>query len=598
MKRKNLKVISSIIIIAITVFFISRNSVVKADAATVINITTAEEFLTAISTIHSNSDKTYVLELNANIELSEDAGSNDKLKIDNNNNVTINGNGHTIKFSISDGKMINVSNATLNLKGGSGTLSFTGPSSGGREPFVTIYGGTVNMYNNVTLSDNFGKTGAHFSCGGVSVQADGTFNMYGGTIENIRIPVTEFGGAAVHLDQPGGVFNMYGGEISNCYCVGYGGALFATNTTEINIQNATLTGNEAKFYGGMAFIDDAATMRISNSTIKNNSAMVGGAITNYGTTILNNNVFSNNTTSYYGGAIFSEGNITSVNDDISKNTSDIYAGGVCINNGTADFSKSKVYNNTANSGANDFYVSANTTEISVMEPGLMGKEANIGGESVTVNLWRNDNPGDRYSLTNKTDAVLAFKVSAGTTYLLTAGTGGCEVSYDEDGDSDTSNVKRFVEEDSIVKLDPNGGTCSATEISIAERTEIENPTRSGYIFKGWAMVESDEYDLVLKANWEKDSETTTENSNTSEENNNSTPQTDTPTESVNVNEESSENPKEEPADDNDEGSTSKVKTGDTIMKWITILFISAMALGFEVRYGNRHLKVKAKRLKK
>ena len=503
MKKKFLKLFIVTMLIAIFAFGIIQSNKVKADTATTINVTTAEQFVNALAAIHADSNKSYVIELGDDIVLSEDAGTGSKLTIDNGNNVTINGNGNTITFSINEGNKINVNGgAKLYLKGGDGTLTFEGPGDGVRSAtsLITINNGNVYMYDNVTLCNNYsGSTGS--SCGGVKLQNDSNFYMYGGAIKDNAVQSSEFGGAAVHLEQPTAYFKMTGGEISNNFCT-YGGALFASSAATIDIENGIFTGNEASYYGGVAFINYDTTMNIKNSTITNNSAMVGGFVTNYGIVNMSGNTIKQNT-AYYGGAIFSEGKITSVNDDITENTANEYAGGVCINAGAADFSKSKVYNNKAASGGSDYYIENETTEIKIMEPGLMEKQAKIDGENVNVNLYHRDNPGNRFSLTNITAPVLVPDVKEGKQYLLIAANGGCEVAYDDDGDTSTDNAKTYVASDSIVKLDPDGGTCSETELNITADTVIETPTRAGYIYKGWSIAQLEGYDLVLKANWEE-----------------------------------------------------------------------------------------------
>lgn len=634
--------------------FATRKNWVKADEATTIEVNTAEQFVAALATIHSNSNKSYVIEVGGYIELHESDGTDNKLTIDNGNTVTINGNGNTIAFQIESGSKINVTGgASLYLKGGTSTLDFKGPGPGERSAtsFVTISNGNVYMYDNVTLSNNYsGSTGS--SCGGVKLTNDANFYMYGGSIERNAVESSEFGGAAVHLEQPTAYFKMTGGNISDNYCY-YGGALFASSGATIDIENGTFTNNEATAYGGVAFIYDDTTMNIKNSTITNNTAYAGGFLINYGTVNMSGNTIKGNSATY-GGAIYSEGYITSVNDDISENTSDGYGGGVCIDGISADFSKSKVYNNKATQGASDFYIDNATEEIKIMEPGLMGKQATIDGETVNVNLYRRDNPGDRYSLTNITSPVLVPNVTGGNQYLLIATGDGYEVAYD-DGSSSTENAKTFVGSGSTVKLDLDGGTCSETELTITANTVIEKPTKEGFRFKGWSLIQLEAYDLAFKANWEEITTSTYivkfdanggdgemaaqefiygEEANLNENkftksgytftgwNTKADGTGDSYTDKQSIKDltdedeavitfyaqwkeeateeeskEAEEATEEEPSSDNEKESDGKVKTGDTIMKWTAILAIATAVLALGVKNRKKLAKVKGKRFK-
>lgn len=69
------------------------------------------------------------------------------------------------------------------------------------------------MYDEVTLRDN--QTNNYFG-GGVTVRG-GTFNMYGGTIDNCGVKdvsVCFGGGVALYCNV---TFNMQDGTIKNCY---------------------------------------------------------------------------------------------------------------------------------------------------------------------------------------------------------------------------------------------------------------------------------------------------------------------------------------------------------------------------------------------
>ena len=90
-----------------------------------------------------------------------------------------------------------------------------------------------------------------------------------------------------------------------------------------------------------------------------------------------------------------------------------------------------------------------------------------------------------------------------------------EILYDDDGNGETSNVSKNLAEGSKIKKDFNDGITPAEEVEVSAAIEIVNPTRQYYNFAGWSEVETTEYDLELKANWELKKYTVTFNDNVS-----------------------------------------------------------------------------------
>ena len=133
----------------------------------------------------------------------------------------------------------------------------------------------------------------------------------------------------------------------------------------------------------------------------------------------------------------------------------------------------------------------------------MDGEAEFSNETVKVSLWHKDEDDDRFSLINNTEVVDVNNLDEDEWYALVAGNGGCVVSYDEDGESSTDDVKKCFLLGEKVKIDPNGGTSSVTEIELTDDVVIENPERDGYKFTGWTEFDVQGYALGLKANWEK-----------------------------------------------------------------------------------------------
>ena len=162
--------------------------------------------------------------------------------------------------------------------------------------------GTVLRGNSVTKNEKLTEAVPALGLGGaVLVEAQGTLNMTGGTIEN---NYAARGGAVFVQD---GVFNMQGGLISQNKAL-YGAGVYISNlTTENNVTPATepnpaeppqphgvmnltageISGNSAaaveelKFpngHGGGVYIGNAATFAMSGGTVKANVAGLGAGV--------------------------------------------------------------------------------------------------------------------------------------------------------------------------------------------------------------------------------------------------------------------------------------------------------------------------------
>jgi hypothetical protein len=125
------------------------------------------------------------------------------------------------------------------------------PNSG--RLFTMQPGSTLNMYANVTLQNN--KTATLTTPGGV-VYVDGTFNMYGGTIQNNSCT-----SAAPSTLSVGGVY--------------------VTSGSRFNMSGGIITGNTG-FVGGVRLRGSGARFEITGGTISGNNFNEGGTITGVG----------------------------------------------------------------------------------------------------------------------------------------------------------------------------------------------------------------------------------------------------------------------------------------------------------------------------
>lgn len=630
-------------VLIITMFFTVMCCSVRADSTT-IEVGTQQEWFDALAQIHASSNETFIISVTQDITMDDSTLFTSGSTIDNGNKVTILGNGHTLKFVLTGNEKIRVSNATLNLgvSDGSNTLNIegAGPSGVSGNSLVTIYNnGTLNMYDGVSLSNNYSGHMALSGCG-VSIGEDSTFNMYGGSIHNNKTTTGGQGGAIV-VDNTNGKLNMYGGEIKNNYSCQLGGAIFVLNGNKVeitggtisnnradfggalanqegvvSIKNATISSNNATYYGGGIYNQNNqgdSSVTLESSTVTNNTAWYGGGIMNYGTGFVlknntiagntatgytessggavynasgiltsENNTISNNNASYRGGGIHSEAEVVSKNDDINKNTAQS-GGGVFLEAGTANLATTKVYNNKAQIAGNDYGIDSNVTSIKIIDAGDIDEEAQIGGETIPVNMWHKDEESNRFSLTNETGIIQASEITAGTEYYLVAANGGCKVYFDDDGEQSTANAKKTFVKGRKVKLNANGGAVTSDEIDLtSDSVTIENPTRTGYKFIGWTEEDVEGYDLGLKANWEEETE---EEPASDDENKTGDDEEESPAEA-----EKEESQEESPK------STKGVSTGDTIVKWISALGLATLVFSLTT-IKLKNSKLKGKRFK-
>ena len=552
MKKAKVAILLSLPIFATAIFGANAS-------ATDYNASTAAELKTAIDEIAAGTSGTHTITLGADININDLSVFPGNIAIANGNNVTLLGN-YTLKI-VPDEARIVVNNATLNL----GSTSASGPIVSGagnsmtslNHSMITLGDSAVlNMYAGSKIIDNISNA----MIGGTAVRVgnNAIFNMHGGEISNNHGDAS-MGGCAVILDDSNAVFNMYGGEIKNNTSGGvgggvymdsktstiniaggtfsgnstdYGGAIYVANGTltvtggtftqntsyyggailamadpaagdyvAVSIANATFTNNTAYYYGGAVMVQGADNT-ISGNTFKGNNANTGaGFVNGGGKTTSANNSFTENTASNMAGAIYTEGDFVSTGDTITNNSSSDMIGGVAIGAGASDFTGSKIYNNNAANQVNDLFVNATgVTEAKLPDPSTWGVQATFGSETVDVDGWYSDGDSNRYSPSNITTNYEVY--TPGTALGVTAAFGDKKtVSYDTDG-AGTLATKKLLP-GSTIKLDADGGSVSSDEITVNDDLTVETPTRDGYTFKGWSVVEDANYDLALKAAWEK-----------------------------------------------------------------------------------------------
>lgn len=160
-------------------------------------------------------------------------------------------------------------NGVLNMYGGTICMSTAQVDYGGA---VWCYGGTFNMYEGVTLTDNYcPEGGAVFVYENDSGEFSGTFNMYGGVIKNNKSGTG--GGVSIF----NATFNMYDGIISNNISEGVGGGVAVYGESTFTMYDGTIENNTGWQGGGVGVGNapfDGGTAIMKGGKIQNNSAVI------------------------------------------------------------------------------------------------------------------------------------------------------------------------------------------------------------------------------------------------------------------------------------------------------------------------------------
>lgn len=501
------------------------------NAKETINISNQEEYFSAIATINSSDEEEFIMNLTDDIILDNYPSTDNPVLIGNNKIVTILGNNHKIKISNTGSygyhSILSVGSATVNLGNSDGTdvLGFEGGGTivNTSESLINV-GGTVNMYNGVSLSENHSGVGA-LTGGAFRIQSYGELNMYGGNIHDNSSTAACLGGA-ITLTADKGTFNMYDGIIeNNRTCNGtsdaaYGGAIYVDADATVKIEGGTIRGNSSSYGGAIGLLAGSLTITggtfednessayggfimtrynpvfsVSNATFKNNSSKFGGAIAVVGGTVnINNSLFQGNEASssggallvatgtvssesnryignaaLYGGAIRSQGEIVSDKDIITSNEGKT-GGGLYLNGGTANFLTSDVYNNKAVTSANDVYITSGVSSFKIKDVTNSDKVAVFDDTNVTIDGWYEDIADPRYTFANPTTKFdYASLKATGTFYLTAAGS----------------------DEVVAIKFNIDGVTLDDVYLNKGDKlTPFDNPTRDDYTFVGWYTDEN------------------------------------------------------------------------------------------------------------
>lgn len=363
-------------------------------------VSTSDEFADAVKAINAADSGSYTIELAKDIRLS---GDNKLTK----NTTTILGEGHVL--SGGDNVTISVGgNAVLSLgkDGYSGALTFD--NSGNTVITICLIDNSkLEMHSGVTIQ-NSAPLGAE---GGVQLNGNATFDMFGGTIKNCK---DQFGITAGGVGVGSGdsdkssdacTFNFYDGSIVDC-SGGYGAGVRVGKDGTFIMSGGSISGCEASAWGGGIYAEQAKKVEISGGSINGNTAKYGGGIAvsymKYSPTsffprklIISGGKITNNTASSYGGAImvYNASTAQAVSSCSITDNKAQYGGGIMEQgNSSIDLTGGGVSfcNNIASSGGSDAFV--NKSEDSIKLPSAVGMGASYRDSGKAIDGWYSDNP--------------------------------------------------------------------------------------------------------------------------------------------------------------------------------------------------------------
>lgn len=207
------------------------------------------------------------------------------LRFDQAGTYTILGNGHTISRSeektyayknvifAKDGAVVNLGKENEPEKS---RLVIDGKEQYSTNALLIAHDkGTINMYDGVTVCNSRG----HGGTGAAGIVVYGTFNMYGGVVENNQ---SKMMGGGISLPpwqtEATAVLNVYGGTFRKNQTTGewgndFGGAIANFNGKSVYLENAVFEENRALFGGA---IYSGTSLEMKDCHFVNNEAKEGG----------------------------------------------------------------------------------------------------------------------------------------------------------------------------------------------------------------------------------------------------------------------------------------------------------------------------------
>ena len=251
--------------------------------------------------------------------------------------VTIDGNNQVQIFQV------NLSSGSDAVRINGLTLTHGSATSGGA---LQVVQGNVTLVG-TTITANTAASG-----GGVYNQSTLTLSQCGIYSNN----ATDGLGGGIYNDV-NTVLTLQGATVSqNSSASGGAGGLY-------NAGNASVTGGAFSanngFYGGAIYNDAYGSLQITGgTTFTNNTADAGGAVANFGTTLITQALLTGNAVQSAGeavgegGALYNSGTATVTESTLSSNTSNQYGGAIeNTGNGVLTLVNDTIYGNSAPTGS-------------------------------------------------------------------------------------------------------------------------------------------------------------------------------------------------------------------------------------------------------
>jgi hypothetical protein len=168
------------------------------------------------------------------------------------------------------------SGASLVLDGSPNALVIDGNNLSANAALIAVNGGTLNMYDGVTLCNN--RNTSVFNGGGVRVVNGGSFTMNGGAISGNTTDSTNGGG--VYVNGSDSLFEMKSGTIGGSgsaeNTAANGGGVMVSSGASFVMTAGSITGNTATSSGGGVDISNASFTMTAGFVTGNVAANGGG----------------------------------------------------------------------------------------------------------------------------------------------------------------------------------------------------------------------------------------------------------------------------------------------------------------------------------
>jgi parallel beta-helix repeat protein len=295
------------------------------------------------------------------------------------------------------------SGASLTLDGSPNALVIDGDNVSANAALITVDGGTLNMYDGVTLKNNK-NTSAYYG-GGVRITSGGSFIMNGGTISG---NTANSNGGGVYVSGSGSRFEMQGGTIGGSgtgekNTAVNGGGVMVSGGASFEMTAGFITGNTASSSGGGVDISGSnSRFEMQGGSITGNTAVNGGGVGIIG---INNpsarfemqggsitgNIASGNGGGVHiseGAALFEMKGGTIGGSGLEKNTA-ANGGGVVINNGASfEMTAGSITGNNVGNNRNGggVYISGSNSRFEMKGGSITGNNAgnNSNGGGVYI----------------------------------------------------------------------------------------------------------------------------------------------------------------------------------------------------------------------